>query len=170
MTRILTLFVCINIFTAMASAKDSCAPRFESVIVNGDSMSPLLKNQQELQLDLNYYSCHTIQAGDLVVFEIPGRKNRIIKKIFAVPGDTYKYRNNQIEINGKILKNSAGENYNIQSKMLELYASSYPVLPKDSYLVLGDQPRGSFDASRMGFIDRQQIVGKVQLTKKKSNK
>lgn len=160
MASLISLVMALLI-SGLASAKDDCRPKTETVIVNGDSMSPLLKNQQELSLDLNYYNCHPVQVGDIVVFEIPGRKNRIIKKIFAIPGDKYAYTKKTIAINGKPLKNSVGEIYTIDSKMLELFAQSYPILPADSFFALGDQPRGTFDASRMGFIDRKQIVGKI---------
>ncbi len=159
--------LCISMgsLTAMAasSAQSTCKEKIETVIVNGDSMLPLLKNQQEVSLDLNYYSCHEIQKSDVIVFEVQGRKNRIVKKVYGVPGDKFEYKNNFLSVNGQRLHNSAGKDFKISSKMLELYANSYPTLPKDSYLVLGDQPGGSFDASRMGLIDRKQILGKVKL-------
>ncbi|AGH94857.1 signal peptidase I [Pseudobdellovibrio exovorus] len=72
----------------------------------------------------------------------------------------------KILINGKPLQNSAKQAYEIDSKMLKLYADSYPVIPENSYLVLGDNSSGSFDASHFGFIDRKQIVGRVILQSK----
>lgn len=126
-------------------------------------MSPQLTNGQTLNLDLNYYACHEIKRGDIIVFEIPGRKNRIIKKVFALPADKFEYKNRRIWINGKTAKNSKNLEYVIDSKMLKLFADSYPVVPANSYLVLGDNPTGSFDGSKMGFIDRKQILGRVVL-------
>ncbi len=154
------------VLSQQAFAADSnCAKNLETVIVNGTSMIPLLKDKEEVELDKNYYSCNSIKRGDIVVFEIPGRQNRIIKRVHAIPGDKFEYKKNKIIINGKIAKNSAGEEYNVDSKMLLLYSKDYPILPQDSFLVLGDQPRGTFDASRMGFIDRKQIIGNVKKTK-----
>ncbi len=143
----------------------ACPPQIEKVIVNGSSMSPLFTSGQTLELDLNYYSCHEINRGDIVVFEVPGRKNRIIKKIYAIPSDKFEYKNQRIFINGKILKNSKNSEYVIDSKMLRLFADSYPTIPKDSYLLLGDSPSGSFDGSKMGFIDQKQILGKIIFSK-----
>ncbi|NUN06848.1 MAG: signal peptidase I [Bdellovibrio sp.] len=139
----------------------TCPSRIEQVIVNGSSMSPLFVDGQALDLDLNYYSCHEIKRGDIIVFEIPGRKNRIIKKIYAIPSDKFEYKNQRIFINGKTLKNSKNSEYVIDSKMLRLFADSYPTIPKDSYLLLGDSTSGSFDGSKMGFIDRKQVLGKI---------
>lgn len=139
----------------------ACLPKHETVIVNGDSMSPLFKNGQELKVDLNYYHCHLVAAGDVIVFEIPGRKNRLVKKVYAVPGDHFSYPNPHLEVNKKRLVNSTQQEFRISSPMLALFAQSYPIVPKDSFLVLGDNPSGSFDASKMGFIDRKQILGRV---------
>ncbi|MCB0347579.1 MAG: signal peptidase I [Bdellovibrionales bacterium] len=143
-------------------AKQDCNTSTQQVIVNGTSMSPLFKDKQELKVIKNYYSCHDIQRGDIIVFEQSGRKNLLIKSVIAIPGDKFEYKNLQIYINGKIQKNSSGVVYSIKSKMLSLYSKSYPVLPKDSYLVLGDNPQGTLDASAYGLIGREQIQGKVQ--------
>lgn len=156
-----SLFFCQNSWT-----HTKCAPNIEQVIVNGSSMYPLFTDKQTLDLDLSYYTCHPIKQGDIIVFEIPGRANRIIKKVFGVPGDKFEYKNLRIFINGKIIKNSQNAEYKIDSKMLKLFADSYPVIPKDSYFVLGDSPSGSFDGSKMGFIDIKQIVGKIIYSKK----
>lgn len=145
----------------LANVSSACQEKITEVIVNGDSMSPLFKSGQEIKVDKNYYSCNSPQRGDIVIFEIAGRPNHIIKKIFGTSGDKFEYKNNNILINGKPLQNSAGVKYVVDSKMLKLYAESYPTIPTNSYLVLGDNPTGSFDASRFGFIDRKQLVGRV---------
>lgn len=125
-------------------------------------MSPMFTDKQTLNLDSNYYTCHDIHRDDIVVFEIPGRKKRVIKKVFAIPTDRFEYKDQRIFINEKAIKNSKGIEYVINSKMLKLFADSYPIVPANSYFVLGDSPSGTFDGSKMGFIDRKQIVGKIQ--------
>lgn len=157
--KCLSLLCLLLLKTSWAQSK--CPEKIEQVIVNGNSMAPLFSDKQDLNLDLAYYTCHPIKSGDIVVFQIPGRENRIIKKVFGKPGDKFEYKNLHIFINGNILKNSQNIAYKIDSKMLKLFADSYPTIPKDSYFVLGDSPSGSFDGSRMGFIDRKQIVGKI---------
>lgn len=154
-------FLCVLLPVYLKSAECISKPEYEIVLINGDSMSPALKPNQEIKIAKNAYHCKDPKIGDIVIFEIPSRKNRIIKKIYAIPGDTFEYKDSKIFINKKILKNSESKVFRINSKMLSLYAKSYPKLPSDSYLVLGEKINGSFDASQMGFIDRKQIVGKL---------
>lgn len=158
---IISLTLANTVLASASSSSQKCVPKIEKVIVNGTSMSPLLKDKQEVELNLNHYLCHPIKTGDIIVFESPGRPHRIIKTVFGIPKDKFEYKNNRIYINGKIIKNSGNKEYVLESKMLKLYSESYPTIPEDSYLVMGDEPSGSFDASKVGFIHRQQIVGKV---------
>ena len=166
MNSLSSFIVIVFLSLDAAYANSSCSEKTEMVIVNGDSMSPLLKSGQELKVDKNYYACKAPHRGDIIIFEIAGRKNQVIKKIFGIAGDKFEYKDKKILINGKPLQNSAKQAYEIDSKMLKLYADSYPVIPENSYLVLGDNSSGSFDASRFGFIDRKQIVGRVILQSK----
>jgi len=45
--------------------------------------------------------------------------------------------------------------------MLKLYVKSYPVLPDNTYLILGNKVSGSSDSTRFGLIDKSDIVGKI---------
>ncbi|MEA3560210.1 MAG: S26 family signal peptidase [Candidatus Omnitrophota bacterium] len=87
--------------------------------------------------------------------------NLIVK---AIPGDKWRLNKNnhsyRIMVNNKPLKNSEGKFYQIPEnkiKMLKLYVKTYPVLPEDTYLLLGNQPGGSLDATRFGLIDKANI-------------
>lgn len=134
----------------------------KTVYVRGDSMSPYLKAEDPLTIYPDFYQCHPIQRGDMVILQITKEQNPIVKFVKAIPGDRFTYKEDHIYINGKLLRNSQNKPYKIQSKMLQLYSTSYPVLPSDSYLVLGDQEGGSLDASKFGLIDKKQILGKAQ--------
>lgn len=159
----LSLAAFLLLFFQKIEGLAACKSVIEKMTVNGQSMSPLLLAGQDLSVDKNYYSCHKPGRSDIIVFAIEGRANKIVKKIFGVPGDKFEYKNNNIIINNQPVKNSTGTVYTIESKMLKLFAESYPVIPENSYLILGDNPTGSFDGSKFGFIDRKQIVGKVLL-------
>lgn len=146
------------------TSKSSCIPTEKSITVHGTSMEPRYKNNQDIKYLENFYQCaqFDVQRGDIVVFEIPGRKNFLLKKVVAIPNDKFEYKNQNIYINGLILKNSEKIIYKIDSKMLALYAKDYPTIPEKSYLVLGDNTNGTFDASRFGLISSEQIKGKVK--------
>jgi len=131
------------------------------VIVNGNSMSPLIKDGDELMYLKGYYDCNEVKRGDVVILNQSGNENFIIKQIVGIPKDTFEYKNKLIYINGIELKNSQNISYSIDSKMLRLYANSYPILPENTYLILGDNPYGTFDSSKFGLVSKQEIVGKV---------
>lgn len=133
-------------------------------------MSPLFKHDQEILVQNGYYACHSVRRGDVITFTHKGHKNLLIKRVIAIPGDRYRYEAKHIYINDKIATNSDGLNFEIESKMLALYAKSYPVIPTENYLVLGDQPGGSLDASKFGLIEKNQIVGRVMKEKKIKHK
>lgn len=150
----------MNLFLTYLFAA-SCGLHVKSFTVRGDSMSPLLKSAQEIRVSLDYYKCHRPVVGDIVIIKITDDRNEIVKKVVGGPGDFFEYRNRNIYINKKLLKNSQGQAYALDSKMLELYAKSYPTLPKDTYLVMGDNISGTLDSSKFGMIDIRQITGKV---------
>ena len=147
-----------------------CPTQNQKVTINGNSMSPLFKHDQEVLVQNGYYACHTVRRGDVITLTHTGHKNLLIKRVIAIPGDKYRYEAKHIYINGKIATNSDGLNFEIESKMLALYAKSYPVIPAENYLVLGDQPGGSLDASKFGLIEKNQIIGRVMKEKKIKHK
>ena len=95
----------------------------------------------------------------------------IIKIVKAVPGDRWRLKKDeqrdsyQIIVNEQPLINSEGKYYQIPEsniRMLKLYVKDYPVLPENTYLILGNKASGSLDATRFGLIDKSDIMGKVE--------
>ena len=132
-------------------------------------MSPLVKPGEVITALYGYYACHPIERGDIVLYHYAGDKNPLIKIVKAVPGDRWSLGDKNgdflILVNGKVLKNSEGNEYQIPdtNKILPLYAEDYPVIPQNAYLILGDDPTGSLDSSRFGLISGEAILGKVVL-------
>ena len=133
----------------------------EIVIVRGSSMSPLIEAGSEILVQKGYYNCHDVKRGDIVVFDHPSNSAPLLKRVVGISGDLFEYVNGSIYINGEIQLNSEGNEYDIQSKMLALYASSYPIIPDSMYLVLGDREGGTKDASRYGYVGDEHLVGRV---------
>ncbi len=131
--------------------------------VRGTSMIPLYHDGDMIRYSSGYYYCHDVQRNDIVIYAFPNTD--IIKRVVGVPWDTWKYSSGSIFMNGKILKNSEWKPYDITSKMLDLYAHSYPTIPKDTYLILGNQVGGTLDSSKFGLIAKSDIVGKVIVKK-----
>ncbi len=133
----------------------------KTVTVRGSSMSPLIQNEKEIVNQLGYYSFRPIRRGDVVTFKSGARTNLLIKRVYAIPGDRFEVRGKFLFLNGSPLTNSEGTPFTVPTQMLQLYARDYPQLPPQTYLVLGDQPLGSIDASRFGLIHKKDIVGRI---------
>ena len=122
--------------------------------VNGTSMIPTLHPQDIMILNKTAYYTKNPQRFDIVVVDLEDEK--IIKRVIGLPGEEVEYHNNTLYINGKKVKE------NIDKVDTDDYKSGK--IPKDSYLVLGDNRKGSYDGRMFGFIKKKQIEGKTSLT------
>jgi len=144
--------------------------RVEPVEVRGISLAPLINPGDTIKLAYGYYDSHPVEREDIVAYKYGGNDVPIIKFVKAVPGDKWSLKKDenqdsyQIIVNGQALKNSENKYYQIHEskiQMLKLYVKDYPVLPDNTYLILGNKVSGSSDATRFGLIDKSGIVGKV---------
>ena len=169
---LLSIFLIINLknisFTEGNTINNNCITKTELKEVRGDSLYPLIKSGQQVELLYDYYKCHIIKREDVVAYNYSGNSNSIIKIIKAIPEDRLKLEkvNNsfQIIVNDISLRDSEGELYKIDEskiKMLELYSKNYPTLPKDTYLILGNQISGTLDSTKFGMIHKDNILGKI---------
>ena len=126
------------------------------VRVDGSSMDPTLKNGQILILkkyDKSY------KRFDIVVIKTPSDK--IIKRIIGLPGDNIEYKNNILYINGIKHAETFKHEFTDDFKLEDI--DRYKKIPKDKYLVLGDNRTDSYDSRMMGLISEDKIVGSVNL-------
>lgn len=145
-----------------------CITSEEDRIVKGDSLSGIISDGEKVRILNDYYLCNDILREDIVVYKYQGLDNPVIKIVKGIPGDSFKIENSGgdflIYINGKVLSNSLGEIYRIKesaSKMIQLYAKDYPVIPQNAFLLLGNLASGSVDSTKFGLIDRKDLIGKV---------
>ena len=144
----------------------------EIVIVRGMSLSPLIKPGAEVKALYGYYQQHSVGRGDIVLVDFAGRENPLIKIVKGMPQDSFALQKAEngngwnILINSKILKNSENKDYALSGKryqMLSLYVKDYNgIIPENAYLLLGNTPIGSLDATRFGLISRSSIIAKVE--------
>jgi signal peptidase I len=151
------------------TAPPSCPIQTKEMTVEGTSMTPLVKPGEAIKALLGYYACHPIERGDIVLYHYAGDKNPLIKIIKAVPGDHWSLEDKSgrflILVNGNVLKNSEGNEYQIPdtNKILLLYTNDYPIIPQGAYLILGDETGGSLDSTSFGLVGGSDILGKVIL-------
>lgn len=145
------------------------------VTARGDSLVPLLNVDDEIKIVYGYYDSHSVKREDIVAYEYAGNDVPIVKIVKAVPGDKWRLEYNETDkfykiiVNDEVLRNSEDKDYKIAEssvKMLKLYTKSYPVIPNDAYLILGNKIEGSLDATRFGLIGKSGILGKVEIIQK----
>lgn len=129
------------------------------VIVSGTSMVPTLKNHQLLLLNKITYRFNDINRFDIVV--IKKDKEEIVKRVIGLPGEYIEYKNNTLYIDGKEIESD----YNFETDDFTLDSiCNCKKIPEDKYLVLGDNRKVSADSRIMGLIDKERILGKVNIS------
>lgn len=120
------------------------------------------------------------ERGDIVIFDSAKAEKRLVKRVIGLPGDSVSMINNLIYLNGEPLK------YKIVSSHLndiileeQLTQSAHKIrierpiqnradsfaqitIPKKFYLVLGDNRNNSADSRFIGFIPREEIIGRAR--------
>lgn len=140
--------------------------------VRGSSMAPLIFPGTKLLILQTYYAFHPVRRGDVVAYSYAGGAAPLLKRVRALAGDRLGLREKggcrEILVNGRVLRNSAGEIYCIakgSSARIALYARDYPVLPEKSCLLLGETREGSLDGSVFGLTSERDLEGKAVLVR-----
>ncbi|MCU5746644.1 signal peptidase I [Staphylococcus sp. SQ8-PEA] len=139
--------------------------------VNGNSMYPTLKNEDKLLINEFSKYVGTVKRGDIVVFHAD-HEHDFIKRLIGKPGDTVRYKRDQLFINGK----KVSEPYLKYNKKVTLrkyltedtdvsnmrHSRGKHHVPRGKYLVLGDNRDISNDNRRdLGLVNEDRLVGKV---------
>lgn len=131
--------------------------------VVGPSMSPTLKNGDIVLLDKVSYRFAKIKRKDIVALYYADSKY-LIKRVIGKPGEKVEFKDNHLYINGVKFK----EDYlpkGITTEDFELNDLGYTIIPKDMYLVLGDNRENSLDSrdKKVGLVPKKNIIGKVRI-------
>ena len=126
--------------------------------------------------------------GDIVVLFSPHDGKRLVKRVGGVPGDIVELRKNRLVVNGEAADYGPAEDRVLRdlgaahsptavvetettegrshAVMVDPRNPSMPsflpvTVPPGHYIVMGDNRDNSFDSRWFGFVDRDQILGKV---------
>lgn len=127
--------------------------------VNGESMMPTLHEKDIMILNKTAYYFNDPKRFDIIVIDLPDEY--IIKRVIGLPGEEIEYKDNKLYVNGKVVKENIK---NLQTKDFNIESLGSVKVPKDSYLVLGDNRNNSYDSRELGFIPKDKIIGKTSLT------
>ncbi|WP_038452308.1 signal peptidase I [Borrelia parkeri] len=133
-------------------------------LVKGSSMSPtilekhwIINNKLAYGIRLKSSKTYIVlwslpKKNEMVLIKDPITKKISIKKIFAIPGEKFtKLPQNVISIHNL--------NFNIDKKHLKNLENIY--IPKNYYLVIGENRKVSLDSREYGFININDIIGKI---------
>ena len=137
---------------------------FGKPVVNaGQSMQPLLEDEDTVAVDRIMYRFSDVRRYDVAAFYMTQADEEAdrasIKRIIGLPGETIQITDGYVLING--------ERYECEQGWLETdtagVASSPIVLGEDEYFVLGDNKSASEDSrfTSVGNVKKDRIIGRV---------
>lgn len=121
--------------------------------VNGDSMYDTLKDGDIMILNIIDYRLHGANRFDIVVAD--EGTEYLIKRVIGLPGEKIEYKDNQLYVNGKKIKDSYAT---------EKTDDFVVEVPKDSYFIMGDNRTNSVDSRRLGAFKKNELKGITKLT------
>ena len=134
------------------------------VIVRGDSMYDTLKDGEVLLLSKISYKVHDIKRFDIIVIK-DKTDDYIIKRVIGLPGDNIEYKDDILYINGKKYNKRYTEDITEDFTLQDICdingINCKGKIPKNMYLVLGDNRDVSADSRIKGLIGKKQIIGKA---------
>jgi signal peptidase I len=133
----------INLFLAQATQ------------VLGQSMEPTLHSTQRVVVEkVTYRIFHGPRRGDIVVLDLPGQHDLLIKRVLGLPGETIEVRDGRVYVDGALLEeawsfNPGGRNY------------GPTIIPPLQIFVLGDNRGASNDSRSFGPVKIEDAVGRA---------
>jgi signal peptidase I len=132
----------------------------QTVVVDGDSMNPTLRNSQRLMLNRVELAFREPQWGDIVVIKDPEDGGLSIKRVIASAGQTVELTGGAVVVNGMRLK----ESYLPQGTRTfsyRVYDHERISCGTNQYFLLGDNRMNSADSRIYGAVPRGNILGVV---------
>lgn len=127
---------------------------FSPVRVTGPSMVPTLHDGDIMILNKIGYRLNGLKRFDIVVIKY--EKERIIKRVIGLPGDTVEYSDNKLYINGELVEEDFTR-YDTEDFITTMIGVN--TIPEGKYLVMGDNRPVSKDSRIIGLIDKKDIKG-----------
>ncbi|HAV64626.1 MAG TPA: signal peptidase I, partial [Verrucomicrobiales bacterium] len=125
------------------------------VRVTGISMEPTLRDGEIKVVNRLAYRSRSPQRGDIVsIGELKGQRDMYMKRVVALPGETFLIRNGYVHVNGERIE---------EPYVLHRASWYHPqiVLGSDEYMVIGDNRGMHITDHKFGRVERQFIVGKL---------
>jgi signal peptidase I len=181
----LFVFICLMLVfrSAVADWSDVPTGSMKPTIVEGDRIF-INKMAYDIRLPFTHISLVKLaepQTNDIIIFDSLVSDKRLVKRVIGVPGDKVTIKNNKLVINGQIISYQKASNKNnhstdyydntetingqphmIRTKNVSSSLANFNkiIVPAGQYLVLGDNRDNSADSRVIGFVPRNEIVGR----------
>lgn len=173
------IFLMFAFRSAVADWNEVPTGSMKPTILEGDRIF-VNKMAYDLRIPFTHISLYKIAdpaRGDIVVFDSQTSDKRLVKRVVGVPGDIVAMRDNVLMINGQVLsyhnRDAANTYFDETEDLLGVQhvvrvapggsrLSSFPPVkvPDGQYLMLGDNRDNSADSRVIGFVPRDEIVGR----------
>lgn len=174
--------------SAVADWSDVPTGSMKPTIVEGDRIL-INKMAYDIRIPFTHTSLVKLadpQRNDIIIFDSKVSDIRLVKRVIAVPGDVVAMKDNVLSINNRVadyqltsskktltnnhadeisIERILGDEHYVTRKKIGSPLSNFaPVtVPKDYYLALGDNRDNSADSRVIGFIPRNEIIGRSKM-------
>lgn len=137
---------------------------FSIARVEGRSMLETLKPDDRLIVSQLFY---TPKDGDIVIINSEELEKKIVKRVIATEGQTLELNEGKVYVDGKELEEgylsetNAGKTWTFTSRDDLISEGKKITIPEGKLFVMGDNRIESKDSRLIGFIDNDEVVGKV---------
>ncbi|MEK4671142.1 signal peptidase I [Niallia sp. FSL R7-0271] len=122
--------------------------------VDGQSMNPTLNDQDYVLLNKVSYKTGEPKRFDIIMFTLPDN-SVLIKRVIGLPGEKIEHKNNNLYINGSVVKEPF--------LMEETDDFDSLTIPVGEIFVMGDNRDHSTDSRVFGAIPISHILGKSSI-------
>lgn len=131
----------------------------EIASVDGQSMKPTFRNNEMVVVIKNPTR---LKRGDVIALQVPSMADKtFIKRIIGLPGDTVYASGGTLYINDRPIKRF--DKQGLTPKFSLLTSTGQTIVPDKKLFVLGDNRQKSTDSRTFGFVDYDDVIGKVGL-------
>ena len=128
--------------------------------VEGDSMTPLLRDQERILISKLAINRENLHRFDIVVLFKPDEPDKsLVKRIIGLPEEIIEIRGGDVYINDKPLKQPLNDNNPEAMKSPEDMKAL--LIPHGMFFVMGDNRRISLDSRLFGLVPQKYIFGKA---------
>lgn len=136
------------------------------------TMAGLIEQGSTYTVFKNYYACHRVQAGDVVLYRFSSKFPPVPRIVRAVPGNKFKLVKDpskkawNIQVDGATLMYEGKPHFfGVGAPpILALYEKSFKgVLPQNVFILFSNVPPGEIDSANFGVMSLSDIIGKVDV-------